>query len=256
MTEILESSSEYSASAQEQSTSSSKSKVKQYFANYASRNSKLDSTRDEDELETQISFGNVSAAPTNRPKLAWDDDIANSPSDRDYLIEEEANIRARAPLLAWRPPDSRHYGNCIPFLYVRGEPLCLVGPDCSSPSLPRAFQCRIAPRCPHPIFQHATSARPTFLACPHVHYLRIRQTRLSYRLGLPHCQKPRHHKPIQICDIFGRHPVVRLLTQNLLSVQLYSELVCGALRAVRLVFRGERPPLCVGEQVHRWRQQT
>ena len=28
------------------------------------------------------------------------------------------------------PTDRRHYGNCRPFLYYRGEPLCVLGPDC------------------------------------------------------------------------------------------------------------------------------
>ena len=32
--------------------------------------------------------------------------------------------------LAFKIQDDRHYGNCYPFLYLNGEPLCLVGPDC------------------------------------------------------------------------------------------------------------------------------
>jgi hypothetical protein len=32
--------------------------------------------------------------------------------------------------LSFRIQDDRHYGNCFPFLYLNGEPLCLIGPDC------------------------------------------------------------------------------------------------------------------------------
>ena len=31
----------------------------------------------------------------------------------------------------WRMADDRHYGRCTPFFYYRGEPLCLLGPDCN-----------------------------------------------------------------------------------------------------------------------------
>lgn len=31
---------------------------------------------------------------------------------------------------ALRIEDNRHYGRCRPFLYLDGEPLCLIGPDC------------------------------------------------------------------------------------------------------------------------------
>lgn len=33
--------------------------------------------------------------------------------------------------LSFRIEDDRHYGNCLAFLYLNGEPLCLLGPDCS-----------------------------------------------------------------------------------------------------------------------------
>ena len=28
--------------------------------------------------------------------------------------------------------DQRHYGNCRPFFYYKGEPLCILGPDCKT----------------------------------------------------------------------------------------------------------------------------
>lgn len=58
-------------------------------------------------------------------------------NEEEQETEEEVYVEDRwtrpvknAPLLRLTLKDDRHYGNCIPFLYFKGEPLILLGPDC------------------------------------------------------------------------------------------------------------------------------
>jgi hypothetical protein len=129
MTEIVAPADKYSEGSDILAESTTGSKLKQYFSNYASRKVKEDEAA-EDDVETQISFGKTQFVPSNRPKLTWEDDMVHSPSDKDYLVEDNIYLKRNRPFFAIRLDDPRHYGNCIPFCYVRGEPMCLLGPDC------------------------------------------------------------------------------------------------------------------------------
>lgn len=105
------------------------SKIKQYFTTYASRKA-LQSQDPGQDPEMDISFEKAQFAPSNRPNPTWEEEYINSPSDRDCLVQEQIGETKKAPFFAWRMKDNRHYGNCLAFCYIKGEPMCLVGPDC------------------------------------------------------------------------------------------------------------------------------
>ena len=57
--------------------------------------------------------------------------------DEEQLEEVEVYVEdvwnkpvKHAPLIRLTLRDDRHYGNCIPLLYFKGEPLIVIGPDC------------------------------------------------------------------------------------------------------------------------------
>lgn len=51
----------------------------------------------------------------------------------EYFIEDgwNATFANKPSGLSLKTTDTRHYGNCTPFLYYNGEPLILIGPDCN-----------------------------------------------------------------------------------------------------------------------------
>lgn len=52
-----------------------------------------------------------------------------------YVEDGWVNPVKSAPLLRLTLKEDRNYGNCTPLLYYRGEPLVVIGPDCTLPSL-------------------------------------------------------------------------------------------------------------------------
>lgn len=62
----------------------------------------------------------------------WPEEVCLQEEDGGYNddLVVEAYLWHRG--LSWRIEDNRHYGRCSPFLYYNGEPLCIVGPDCTS----------------------------------------------------------------------------------------------------------------------------
>ncbi len=64
---------------------------------------------------------------TSKPMGAIQEEV----EEPEVYIEDEYSKTARpSPLLRLKLKDDRHYGNCIPLLYYRGEPLVIIGPDC------------------------------------------------------------------------------------------------------------------------------
>lgn len=64
---------------------------------------------------------------TNKPSALVQEDI----EEPEVYIEDEFSKPAKpSPLLRLQITDDRHYGNCVPLLYYRGEPLVIIGPDC------------------------------------------------------------------------------------------------------------------------------
>lgn len=75
----------------------------------------------------------------NNPKttLSTNDIEDNEYSDegerQEYYIEDgwEEVLNKKPKGWAIKPRDHRHYGNCLPLLYNNGEPLIVIGPDCT-----------------------------------------------------------------------------------------------------------------------------
>lgn len=129
MTEIVSQQDGYTEPKSADSPIAPQSKIKQYFTNYASRKA-LQPDEDPEDAETNISYEKTQFAPSNRPNPTWEEEYINSPCDRDCLVQESIGECKSTPFFVWRMKDNRHYGNCLPFCYIKGEPMCLVGPDC------------------------------------------------------------------------------------------------------------------------------
>lgn len=133
----------------------SQSKVSRYFSNHAHSKVGQNAAQEEQDCEAPTGFGRSHSGPSNQPTLTWEDDNINSPCDKDYLVDDMSSQTKQPPFFVMRMKDSRHYGNCIPFCYIRGEPMCLLGPDCSL-HLTRAVQHRVVDGSTHIPQQYGT----------------------------------------------------------------------------------------------------
>lgn len=60
------------------------------------------------------------------------EDVEIEENEEQYYVEdgwsEILNKRPKGWAISIK--DDRYYGNCVPFLYLNGEPLIIIGPDC------------------------------------------------------------------------------------------------------------------------------
>jgi len=60
--------------------------------------------------------------------------LSKNESDEEgcEVIVYQEHRKKKQTLWMWTDPeDLRHYGSCTPFFYYKGEPLCVLGPDCN-----------------------------------------------------------------------------------------------------------------------------
>lgn len=98
----------------------------EYLQSEASTQNIDDSSTLDDGADTEIIIQQSSSSEDDNHSQGNEEVVFYHPSKNG-----EDHQRHYESVITWSDPeDDRHYGYCYPFLYYKGEPLCLLGPDC------------------------------------------------------------------------------------------------------------------------------